>query len=373
MNPVLTQRLLLVAIKHLIKSLYKTTKENKEIPKDFGEKVEALYSKSIASKIENKILSSTEKVEEKSTSVKINLALPIILLASSVPFLIPNMFSHAWILPIISASVGSILISDYVIKTKKKTSNLSSSKYIHDYDFLDLISDLEELLEDHPQTSHKILFVIDELDKIQDKTPLSVIKNLKMLFNQGNALFLFITTPETLNELGDRTSANYTIFSHRLFLKRPLFDEIKRFIDSIIDSGNSHDANNDEEYVNFKNYLCYMSKTNFFELYNHMRDFIIRDKENTQFLDMTLDDSQLTKANLQQCIEWLYNRKERRTPSPRPLRFWQACWWQRPGIRLPFLFSFPSFFPCIPLLLCHCFCFPFCLFFRLFSLSRSRI
>ena len=195
---------------------------------------------------------------------------------------------------------------------KTITSNIrKKSKYRrHDYDFADLQSEFEELLSGLPE-SVKILFVLDEFDKIRD--PLPVVRSLKMLINQGNTLFIFITTPEILSNVQAKGEEGYTIFSQMLFLKKPLFKEMESFLDRIVDQFND-EIKNEPRYKDLKNYLCYVSHTDFFEIYGIIRDLAFTSKIGRPSLSLDLNRSCITKANLQKSIGWIYERKQLSDP-----------------------------------------------------------
>ena len=90
---------------------------------------------------------------------------------------------------------------------------------------------------------------------------------------------------------------------------------MKLFIDNICNFTDSPIDTQNENYLNLKNFLCYVSKTNFFELYTAIRDQINPYVKDKLTIPLSLDSSQITKANLQKCVEWVYTNKERHTPS----------------------------------------------------------
>ena len=298
-------------VKHLIYSLHRTIKRDNNGSDDFKKRVEELYKNSLASKKEKQYFVGEEKGKEHSTSIKFNLIPPIILIVASLAFLTAGLSPHAWILSVISSVLGGIFAISFISKKWFKASESSSSYYIHEYTFENLLSELEELLDNY-SNERKILFILDEFDKTEETQ--NVLSKLKMLLNQNNTLFLFITVPDILNKLESRNDPEYTLFSQVLFLKRPLFKEMKSFLDNICDFANSTCKKEEKDYKMMKNYLCYMSGTNFFRLYSQIRD-VVSNKGDKQCLDIHLVNSQITKANLQQCIEWIYSRKQRHSPS----------------------------------------------------------
>ena len=298
-------------VKHLIYSLHRTIKHDNNSSDDFKKRVEELHKNSLASKKGKQYSANEEKGKEYSASIKFNLIPPIVLIIASLAFLTAGSSPHAWILSVISSVLGGIFVISFISKKWFKSSESSSSYYIHEYTFENLLSELEELLDNY-SNERKILFILDEFDKTKETQ--NVLPKLKMLLNQNNTLFLFITVPDILDKLENRNDPEYTLFSQVLFLKRPLFKEMKSFLDNICDFANSTCKKEDQDYKMMKNYLCYMSGTNFFRLYSQIRD-VVSNKGDKQCLDIHLVNSHITKANLQQCIEWIYSRKQRHSPS----------------------------------------------------------
>ncbi len=167
----------------------------------------------------------------------------------------------------------------------------------------DVQHDFENLLR-RMGKRHKIVFILDEFDKAGDFY--DVLKPLKMLLNQGSALYVIITAPDNAGSAMERSSREHTLFSEILFIKRPLFSEMDRFLDDIVDGGAPAGA----AYSDFKLCLRYKSKTDFFSLYGALRDRRVgADGDDRPLVRIALDDSERTEANLQRAIEAVYKRK----------------------------------------------------------------
>ena len=305
----------------LIRFLYKTVKDDDKIAGDLKNKTEELYDKSLASEAHDERHSGKSKTTEKTFIARFNfgLAALVAVLGSiySLNFIFDlklELMQYLWILSSVAVISGILTMcnSHKVITTFFSS---TSSYYRHDYDFSDLQSEFEDLMGKYSENS-RILFVLDEFDKF-DKTKefddeidaIDAILHMKMLINQGNALFIFITDPEYLSKIREKRSKKYTLFSQILFLKRPLFREMEAFIDDIFSIND--EIKNDESYKNFRNYLCYKSCTDFFEIYRVIRDHISgKDPRGSPSIKVSLDDAQLTKANLQKSIGWVYERKK---------------------------------------------------------------
>jgi hypothetical protein len=143
---------------------------------------------------------------------------------------------------IIGITPQSIVMSWQVKKTmtnQREAEKNASIYYLYDYDISTLQSELEETIRVLTQNNWKVIFVIDELDKIEDETNvIEVIKSLKSLLNQASALFVLICGEEffkLVQEESENRGKGYTLFSQRIFLRRPQFAEITKFMDKIVD------------------------------------------------------------------------------------------------------------------------------------------
>ena len=171
------------------------------------------------------------------------------------------------------------------------------------YGLADVQHDFEDLLR-RLGKRHKIVFILDEFDKAGDFY--DVLKPLKMLLNQGSALYVIITAPDNAGSVMERSSRDHTLFSEILFIKRPMFSEMDRFLDDIVDGEVPAGA----AYSDFKLCMRYKSKTDFFSLYGALRDRRVgADGDGRPFVRIALDDSERTEANLQRAIEAVYKRK----------------------------------------------------------------
>ena len=209
-------------------------------------------------------------------------------------------------------------------RTKNRLSEYEQQKkasiyYRHDYDVSTLQSELEDKLRKLSQLNCTILFVIDELDKMEYEDVTNVIKSLKTLFNQASALFILISGEEFYRKLVNNSNqrlTEYTLFPQKIFIQRPNFSHIHEFIDKVLVESNFKDLENKdqfkkqrEDYHKFKNYACYASKADYFDLYSLLRDYIIFDKDDLR-LKFVLDKKLETVANLQIALEAIYLRKK---------------------------------------------------------------
>ena len=289
-------------LRGLVHSLYRTVKDNTSVPRALIDETKDLLERSLATQSYAENLSN--KVAEKSATLNVNLALFLsALIAGSIIYL--SGFEALYWIPL-GMGVGAVL--SLIYKTQTKRSRSSLQYYRHDQDFSDLLSKFEDLMKSYSNAKYKIVFILDEFDKNND---LNIVSSLKMLINQGNALFIFVTDPQKMNALAKKRTSSYTLFSQILFLKRPLFQDMEKFIDQIVDSTNTG-IKSKPEYRAFRNYLCYKSQTDFFDIYRVIRDHMIGvSSDGRPMLNIALDTNQIVKANLQKSIGWVYARKKR--------------------------------------------------------------
>ena len=306
---------------NLIRSLYHNTKniESKNLSKELKIETKELYKKSRTS--ENQQITQNENKTTTTKKFKINFAYKNIILSilASVPSLIYYLssiffsdyqtFIHDYLSYISIITILSIFIY-FAFEYAKNNTNITTQKEIlkYDYTFYMLQFDFEELLTKYSNDNKKILFVIDEID--QNTTLLQKFSLLKMLITQNNALFLFVMNPESYYGNTENILGHETLFSQKLFMTRPLFDEVRDFLNEII----SEDTN--DEVDDFKYYICYKSKMVFYHLYDALRDHMISiNDDNSVTLDIKLNERQVTFVNLQKTIEWTYKRHHRINPS----------------------------------------------------------
>lgn len=185
----------------------------------------------------------------------------------------------------------------------RKTVATSAGRRRRVYGLADAQHDFEDLLRSLGER-RRIVFILDEFDKADNFC--DTLKPLKMLLNQGSALYVIITAPDKVRDALERSSPEHTLFSEVLFIERPLFSEMDRFLDDIVDG----EAPAGAAYDDFKLFMRYKSQTDFFSLYGSLRDRRVdAGGGDRPFVRIALDDSERTEANLQRAIEAVYNRK----------------------------------------------------------------
>jgi hypothetical protein len=290
-----------------------------------------LFTKAVATEVRKVInleeLEKQSKIAEKEITINFNIekllgigasfvAAAVIALAPIVEGVLNS------IIALLTATVPSVVAMSWQYKKstslENKNEKTDSLYYRHDYDTNTLQSDLEDKLRQLADNNFKVVFVIDELDKVEQDEILETIKSLKTFFNQSLTLFVLIADDsfynKMLNDIGKRPQ-EYTLFPQKIFLQRPLFSEMEEFIDKI--TNHEGEAMFKDDYRRFRNYLCYASKTDFFDLYNIIRDHIASyDDKGIPLLDIKLPDQKyVIQADLQKVMGQIYSRKKYGQPS----------------------------------------------------------
>jgi len=137
----------------------------------------------------------------------------------------------------------------------------------------------EQWLKDK-KNKFKIIFIIDELDKIPEKKSFKLIKEFKNLFTRSFTHFIFIASEEAFNLINSKEDGVFpTLFTHSFYLPLPSSNELREYLDKIIKT-----KQNDTD---IKSYLLFKAKNDFFELKKIILDYIQHDS-NGPFLDIDL-------------------------------------------------------------------------------------
>lgn len=327
-------------IKNLIRRFYTAIKDE-NLNAITSTKIGDLYKKAVATKSETIERTSVidAESEEELTAIKKELEIPVsniktiiasLCAAIAVLLQFNPLFSEDYevankIFPLLALFPLPILFLYSWTRQRIKTTEKKLKKTVDEYYKVDgnignLEFDFEEVLENIHGEEYKIIFVIDELDKIKEEQVIEIIKSFKNLFNLSSSIFILITGKEIFDKIEQSKEArtvDYTLFTHKLFLSRPSFIDTENFIDEIIEEPNIEVFNKDQRYKDFKNYLCFRAKSDFFDLYSVIRDFIIDfDKEyHPQITLPELSTNELMESRLQKAMGQIYDLYKSEMPS----------------------------------------------------------
>jgi hypothetical protein len=135
----------------------------------------------------------------------------------------------------------------------------------------------------------QVVFVIDELDKLEihEDTPdrltdhviFKIVGTLKNLFTLSAAIFIFISGEDFYARLlesidTDPYSLTHTLFTDRVFVHVLAYRDLEALIDQLLLKA----PTNDLAYRQFRNYLCWESRSHVFDLLGGLNDYISFDK-----------------------------------------------------------------------------------------------
>ena len=298
----------------LIRLLHEEVVEDKNVDKSLRRKTKTLYIKSLAEISEERMLESTKEMK-----TEIKTWFPVGVLTGALAGVGLSVLMDPW-----SSGIGVFLmvaagITTTVVYNRQMKYDVRHH-YKYTYTFSEKNYEFEKLMGEYANSEKKfrVVFVLDEFDKIWNESTAQdmiydIIHPLKMLINQGSALFIFVAHPYIMDKFTEKRKKEYTLFSQIQFLKRPLFNEMEEYIDDIVYKVD--DCRNKREYRDFQNYLCYKSQTDFFMLKKVINDHISLDNSGRPTVKITLDRFQITQANLQKTIGYIYERYKDDAPS----------------------------------------------------------
>lgn len=311
-------------IENLIRRLYSATINLQELNKDTKEKIEDLYRKAVAQKF--KLLESYQKHRYVSKEVlfdKNNLI--------SIIFLIIAGVFQFFSIPSISSTIKNLLVLLFAslpyiyVRYKKEFIGKAEKLYAFDNSIGNLEFDLEQIHREFKTAKKKLVYVIDEMDKLETGQIKDVLKFFKNLFTLSDAIFIFIGGEDLYNlgiiakdeaDIKDETATQkeyeyrakeYTYFTSRYFLSRPLWDELSNYYTEII----NHEELSDHELEILKRAIAFDSKNDFFDLKTFIKDRIKSFNEDyTPLIEIDkLFDNDKQKARFHKAITTLFEDK----------------------------------------------------------------
>lgn len=324
-------------IENLIRRLYSITKEKGVLDnKIIKGKINKLYRKTVATKFKLKEsyqqkVQDSLKVEEENIkeiwATEKNLRNVIFfgswVLASV--FLFGNIISNISLNNMLALLLAfpfpffvNITIKHKRIK-KRSESIVRNTEELYEFDDTigNLEFDLEDIHRDIKQERKKLIYIIDELDKLESKQVIEVLKFFKNLFTISDAIFVFIGN-EDIFKIGSDVSKkeksqeiyrskDYTYFTSRYFLSRPLWNDLKVLFNEIIKQKDVVD--NDLETL--ERSVAFNADNDFFDLKKFIKDKItsFNDDDNPIIEIDKLDSDDVQKARFQKTVTALFEDK----------------------------------------------------------------
>lgn len=317
---------------NLIRRIYSTVEfqfPDLDLNSDMKSRIEGLYSKAVASDFKClEVLSETHAVvkeinNEKGIEISINEktvnTILLISFLSAVVFEFVDLTVNASINKFIPVLFAFPIPYALCIYYKNKVSSIESDKkgkqkqktYSFDNNVGNLEYDLECVQRDLAP-KHKLVYVIDELDKLKKENICDMFNTFKNLFTLSDALFIFICGEEIYNKLNGQGSntirpVTYTYFSSKYFIPRPGMNDLDCFFDTIIDESTEIPSS---DLMILKKALCFESKGDFFDLKAYIKDRIVDfDDDNRPIINYEVNEIDVQKARFQTMITALFEDK----------------------------------------------------------------
>lgn len=311
-------------VKNLIRRLYSTTREN--VPEDIKEKVEVLYRKAVAK--EFKLIESYGRRHEESNEFSVEHTssfnekgiekfifigswIVAITLQLNDSFLFGGWFKK--ILPLTLAyPIPSILSFAYQKSARRKSldQNAANAESLYQFDSSigNLEFDLEQVHAEFRKSGLKLVYVIDELDKLGIERIKEVIKYFKNLFTLSDAFFIFLGGPE-LYEIGMQPGRpeEYTYFSTRYLLSRPRWDDLVNYFEAITEKKDMSEL----DFEKLIRAIAFDAKNDFFDLRTVINDRITEfDGEKRPVIEIQgLSEDDQRKSMFHETITILFEKR----------------------------------------------------------------
>lgn len=334
-------------LENLIRRLYATFEEdgdkNKEIKENTSDKIKKLYRKTMAKEfkkvetnIENhELLCGIEKKETLEFSLnesdlkELMIAFFSFFFAVVIQFtdILPTKFWNN-IIPLIlifHVPFSIKYISNIEKKHKEEDTKRSQEEEIYQFDnnIGNLEFDLEKIHRDLSLNNKKLIYVIDELDKIETEDVKEIFNYFKNLFTLSDAQFIFICGEDLYNEIyGINNTKNsssekdsyrpkeYTYFTSKFFLSRPISQDLEKFFENIIEDIKIEDGEDETCFDVLKRSLLFESKNDFYDLKTYIRSRITNFENEKPVIEYKkIDRKDITKARLQEAICILFEQK----------------------------------------------------------------
>jgi len=348
-------------LRSLARGLYFEALEAKGLSRDAHSRLSATYEKTYLTELERhsvvESVASSAIAERQSTVVRtsIDVSASVRLLVGGLAaalvgtlgvgsaVLAGDRLGNTWgiaaaALVVVVAVVGGLMFE----RTRKDETDIASELVKKDgrtelgkFDLSDetLEFELRRSLAELADEGRRVIFVLDELDKLQlngdepsgieDSPVFAILTSLKNFFMLGNAVYVFITDDEffeqaSLEQHGGGYPLSHTIFSDRIYVGPLHYSELEDLIDqSIVEKPAV------EDYDRFQNFVCWESKNHAFDAIQVLGAFVERHNgaavlTPTQsgevdgvWKEGSLPDDWLTKAALQKHVGVAYDEARR--------------------------------------------------------------
>lgn len=186
----------------------------------------------------------------------------------------------------VSLGLPAVFLGKFLLQKRRSKISLRESSadevYETDKTLGNLEHDLERVHQLIARQKYKIIYVVDELDKLEVAQAKKVLQHFKNLFTLSDAQFIFIGSErfsglsDSKADAGELRSKEYTLFSSKYFIMRPRYSDVSQYLDMVVD-GKKAPA---DVWERFKRSICFEARNDFFDLKDKIRDRIKSHGEN---------------------------------------------------------------------------------------------
>jgi len=285
-------------LENLIRRLY-TAWKAAGLNAGLTEEVGNLYRKAVASEfkeselVEQKLSEIATRESEKDVSVRLKDA-KVGLLASLAGGAAGVGLAVAWapsnsalsIIPVLVGALPGVLSAGYRLtvrtESRQEVSNVASGLYAFDASLGNLEFDLDDIHHRLQAAGIKVVYVIDELDKLDEGRVAEVLKFFKNLFTLSSAIFIFVGGEELYRRFHRPPSGDpeiyrgreYTYFTSKYFLSRPGWADVNEFFDSLFIGVQELGDEEREQLEQLKRVVALEASGDFFDLVQRIKDYV---------------------------------------------------------------------------------------------------
>lgn len=320
-------------LENLIRGLFITISRENSLNEEIKEKIEELYKIATASSFgkSEELKNQKSLIQEKANELYIDLSLEKTQLIYVSSWILSTLlqFSQFFpydvlnkLAPLMVAFPAPILINllykkSIISRDKESLEKDVDIMYQYDASLNNLEFDLEHIHRKIESSNIKLVYVIDELDKLERNIIEEIMNYFKNLFNLSEALFIFIGGEELydFNSINKKNSnidilrdKNYTYFTAKYFVSRPSWPDLQNYFVDII---YSNEINNPIDLEELERMLCFDAKNDFFDLKKYIRDKITDFDHNTDMpiIDFELSHIDKIKSKLHKTLTILFEEK----------------------------------------------------------------
>lgn len=315
-------------IENLIRRLFSTSRDIDGLNDDVKQKVEILYRKAVAHEFKlveayrKQQKESQEDILEKTTSGSFNeqnFRNLVFLVSWTIGILLQlggSFLPGDWVgrlLPIIMflpLPYGINLLYKEITRHNRLNETSEKAEWLYQFDnsIGNLEFDLEQVHTAFKKNGLKLVYVLAELDKLKLERVKGVVKYFKNLFTLSDAVFIFVGGEE-IYEMGIEPSRpeEYTYFSTRYLLSRPLWKDLVEYFNCIIEEKDL----NDGDFEKLIRAISFDAKNDFFDLRIAIKDRITSfDSEHRPIIELQqILDTDIKKAGLHKALTVLFEGK----------------------------------------------------------------